>query len=279
MQFRKQHNYFNLNDDRNNRKNSQHILVLTHLQNHETYLDHYFELLDKSSYTNKYISIGLLVTDSTDNTLLKVYQHIGRLQNRWRNQFYSIDVYQKDFGFNRKIRSPTTLARARNFLLSLTLKDYHNFVFWVDVELYSYPNTIFSDFVLMNLDVVVPNCFKKRNDNLLEGYDLSNWQESDESLRYQQQLLLNQVLIKDYDNVSIGRNLLVNMITHINLDKVPLDGIGATFTMVKATIHREGAVFPPFVYQHELNTEGFAKIVKAMGFSVYGLPTYIIYHF
>lgn len=69
------------------------------------------------------------------------------------------------------------------------------------------------------------------------------------------------------------------MITHKNLDKVPLDGIGATFTMVKANIHREGAVFPPFVYQHELNTEGFAKIVKSMGFSVYGLPTYIIYHF
>lgn len=195
-QFKKQHGYFNLNDDRNNRKNPQHVLVLTHLQNHETYLDHYFELLDKSSYTNKYISIGLLVTDSTDNTLLEVYQHIGRLQNRWRNQFYSIEVYQKDFGFNRKARSLTTLARARNFLLSLTLKDYHNFVFWVDVELYSYPKTIFNDFVLMNLDVVVPNCFKKRNDNLLEGYDLSNWQESDESLRYQQQLLLNQVLIK-----------------------------------------------------------------------------------
>jgi hypothetical protein len=70
------------------------------------------------------------------------------------------------------------------------------------------------------------------------------------------------------------------MPTHTGKDyKVPLDGVGTTFTMVKATVHREGAIFPPFVYQHELDTEGFGKMVKSMGFSVYGIPSYTIYHF
>lgn len=71
---------------------------------------------------------------------------------------------------------------------------------------------------------------------------------------------------------------LVDMPTHQGT-RIPLDGVGTTFTLVKATVHREGAVFPPFVYQHELDSEGFAKMVKSMGFSVYGIPSYTIYHF
>lgn len=53
---------------------------------------------------------------------------------------------------------------------------------------------------------------------------------------------------------------------------------GATFTLVKAKVHREGANFPPFAFQHQVETEGFAKMAKAMGFGVYGLPSYLIYH-
>lgn len=72
---------------------------------------------------------------------------------------------------------------------------------------------------------------------------------------------------------------MVDMPTHLGSDlKVPLDGVGATFTLVKAHVHREGAIFPAFTYQHQVETEGFAKIAKSMGFSVYGLPGYLIYH-
>ncbi|KAI8082299.1 Anp1-domain-containing protein [Thamnidium elegans] len=271
------HNYINLN----HRDSLQHILVLTHLQNDEMYLENYFKLLDKSSYANKLISIGLLVSDSTDTTLTTAYQHVNRLQNRWRNQFHSIDVYQKDFGLDTIVDLESkrlTLAKAKNFLLSTTLKEYHNWVVWVDVKLYSYPKNIFKDLMSMDVDIIVPNCLKKREDGIVQGYDMNNWQESDQSLRYQQKVPLNQVLLKDETSI-IGRKLLVDMTTVTNYDKVPLDGVGATFTMVKATVHREGAVFPPFVYQHELDTEGFAKIAKSMGFSVYGIPAYTIYHF
>lgn len=92
---------------------------------------------------------------------------------------------------------------------------------------------------------------------------------------------------------------MVDMPTHLGkLDKVPLDGVvcfirvrfkmpysfidsfrqGATFTLVKAHVHREGANFPAFPFQHQVETEGFAKMAKAMGFGVYGLPSYLIYH-
>jgi hypothetical protein len=72
---------------------------------------------------------------------------------------------------------------------------------------------------------------------------------------------------------------MVDMPTEVASDyKVSLDGVGATFILVKAHVHREGAMFPAFPYQHQIETEGFAKIAKAMGFLVYGLPGYIIYH-
>jgi hypothetical protein len=65
---------------------------------------------------------------------------------------------------------------------------------------------------------------------------------------------------------------MVDMPTHNPpLTKVPLDGVGATFTLVKAQVHREGANFPSYPFQHQVETEGFAKMAKAMGFSVYGL--------
>jgi hypothetical protein len=43
-------------------------------------------------------------------------------------------------------------------------------------------------------------------------------------------------------------------------------------------VHREGANFPAFTFQHEVETEGFAKMAKAIGYGVYGLPAYLIYH-
>ncbi|KAK4513959.1 uncharacterized protein ATC70_005966 [Mucor velutinosus] len=282
------HNYLNLNNlnsTRFGKEANEHVLVLTPLQNDEQYLDHYFQLLDNTNYPNHLISIGLLVSDSTDDTLENLYNTVHRLQNRWRNRFYEIDVYQKDFRLDEKPDDTSlnskraTLARAKNFLLTAALREHHSWVAWVDVKLHSYPATIFSDLMLVDGDVVVPNCLLKRqDDDEFWGFDRNNWQESDLSLERQQNAAEHEVLMEDYNQYSIGRHLLVDMPTHQGT-RIPLDGVGTTFTLVKATVHREGAIFPPFVYQHELDSEGFAKMVKSMGFSVYGIPSYTIYHF
>lgn len=201
----RQHTYLNLNDLNSTaagKQQKEHVLVLTTVGNDEAYLDNYFDLLDKSSYPNALISIGLLVSDSTDDSLEKIYQHVNRLQTRWRNTFDTIDVYQKDFGVPSKVDDTSldskraTLARARNFLLSISLKEYHSWVVWVDIQLYSYPQSIFEDLMMADVDVVVPNCLLKRDDDEFWGFDRNNWQESDHSLKYQQELPLNQVLME-----------------------------------------------------------------------------------
>lgn len=201
----RQYNYINLNDLNSTvdgKKMNEHVLVLTPLQNDEQYLDNYFDLLDKSSYPNELISIGLLVSDSTDSTLEKLNTKMEELQARWKNKFYNIGVYQKEFQLDTKTDDTSlhsrraTLARARNFLLTAALREYHSWVVWVDVKLYSYPATIFEDLMSTDSDVVVPNCLQKRDDNEFWAYDRNNWQETDHSLKQQRYYSEDQVLME-----------------------------------------------------------------------------------
>ena len=45
---------------------------------------------------------------------------------------------------------------------------------------------------------------------------------------------------------------------------MPLDGVGGTALLVKAEVHRDGAMFPAFPFYHLIETEGFAKIFDQM---------------
>ncbi|GAA5824241.1 hypothetical protein JCM3770_004343 [Rhodotorula araucariae] len=72
---------------------------------------------------------------------------------------------------------------------------------------------------------------------------------------------------------------------------LPLDGVGGCAALVRADVHREGAVFPAWPpVDHQIETEGFAQLVKAlrrgsdgeMGRGgrgrMLGLPRYYVYH-
>ncbi|KAI7881194.1 Anp1-domain-containing protein [Mucor mucedo] len=270
------------------------LLVLTPLKDAEPYLERYFELLDGTTYPNELISLAFLVSDSSDNTVAALESHIHRIQSRstWfgkSHSFASVRIFKKDFEFNlsgeerhkyemQPLRR-SIMARSRNWLLTAALTPDIAWVAWVDVDVVHYPATIFGDLMRADVDVVVPNCLLKREDNEFWAYDKNNWQETDASRRIQEDLNADFVLLEGYYEFPTYRYLMVDMPTEVGLDyKVPLDGVGATFTLVKAHVHREGAMFPPFTFQHQVETEGFAKIAKAMGFSVYGLPGYLIYH-
>ena len=48
--------------------------------------------------------------------------------------------------------------------------------------------------------------------------------------------------------------------------------------LVRAEVHRVGVLFPAVLYNHQIETEGFAQIAKARGFSVLGMPLLVIKH-
>lgn len=55
-----------------------------------------------------------------------------------------------------------------------------------------------------------------------------------------------------YRELATHRLHLVDMPTHLGLAHVPLDGIGCTFTLVKAHVHREGVMFPTYVFDNQV---------------------------
>ncbi|KAF7721292.1 hypothetical protein EC973_004968 [Apophysomyces ossiformis] len=286
--------FVNLNDlqaTAQGKKKQEQVLILTPLKNAAPYLPRYFELIDRLTYPKHLISIAFLVSDTTDNTIDLLRAQADEFLNRRspKKRYHRITIYEKDFHFDlpeeerhkfelQPLRR-SYMARSRNYLLTTALKDEHAWVLWLDVDVVEYPKTILEDLQSIDGDVVVPNCLLQTEDHSFWGYDKNNWQETEESLAIQQELDPEHVLLEGYYEFLTGRKLMVDMPTHLGaLNKVPLDGVGATFTLVKAHVHREGANFPPYTFQHQVETEGFAKMAKAMGFDVYGLPGYLIYH-
>ncbi|KAI8093506.1 Anp1-domain-containing protein [Halteromyces radiatus] len=262
-----------------------HVLILTPLKNAAAYLPTYFDLVDQLDYPKSKLSLAFLVSDTTDDTVTLL-----RTQQRsWQHRYHSVHIYEKDFHFDlpedqrhqfqlQPLRR-SYMARSRNYLLSAALRPEHQWVLWLDVDVVKYPTSILQDLISVNEDVVVPNCLRLTEDGSFWGYDKNNWQETEASLTLQKELDPDYVLLEGYYEFLTNRYLMVDMPTHLGrFNKVPLDGVGATFTLVKADVHREGANFPSYAFQHQVETEGFAKMAKAMGFGVYGLPGYIIYH-
>jgi hypothetical protein len=40
-----------------------------------------------------------------------------------------------------------------------------------------------------------------------------------------------------------------------------------------------GINFPPYAFENQAETEGFAKMAKRAGYQVIGLPNYIVWHY
>lgn len=194
--------------DFNSQSSPEKILVLTPLKDAAVYLDRYFELLDRTTYPNKLISIAFLVSDSSDGTLEVLQSRARRLQSRWTHRFESIRIFQKDFDFDlpsdkrhRYEMQPlrrSIMARSRNWLLSASLRADVNWVAWVDVDVVEYPATIFEDLMRADVDVIVPNCLLKRPDNAFWAYDKNNWQETTRSREIQKGLDEEFVLLEGY---------------------------------------------------------------------------------
>ena len=84
--------------------------------------------------------------------------------------------------------------------------------------------------------------------------------------------------VEGYRELATRRNFLTDMPTHRGLAHVPLDGIGATFALVKASVHREGCLFPTVPIDGAIETEGFAALARRMGFQVVGVPGLMVFH-
>lgn len=247
----------------------QRVLILTPVKNARPYLDGYFQRLKALTYDRRHLSVALLESDSDDGT----YEHLKSAANGFEGTFSSIKIFKRDFQFRIPASLPRwesalqqarrcILARARNQLLFRALED-EDWVLWLDVDVVEYPEDLIQQLLSYNLDILHPDCVRERGG---ESYDRNAWK--------------NDGTLHMHDLRGTGQ-------------PVRIDSVGGTALLVKADLHRDGLVFPPFRYgvesdvirkkhpvwnKGEIETEGLAAMAHDMGLQCWGLPDLELLH-
>ena len=263
------------------------VLILTPVKDAKKHLPLYLELLDNLSYPKSCISLGFLEGDSQDDTLGYLQHQLSALNTRFRKA----TMWKKDYGFHIpagmyrwtssiQLKRRAILAKSRNYLLSKALQD-EDWVLWMDVDLIEYPADIIEQLLATKKEIVHPNTVKHYGG---KSYDQNAWSHK------------GKYLLHDLK----GQGPLVK-----------IHGVGGTMLLVKADIHREGLVFPPFLFGHrsslirdnnflfkeedligifglegvitgqfqgEIETEGLGIMAYEMGYECWGMPNLEILH-
>src|SRR4051812_24869971 len=116
------------------------VLILTPVKNAAGHLDTYFRGVERLTYPAESLSLGFLVSDSTDGTFEALERHLERVRPRLR----AGSLFRRDFGFTIpagmrrhapqiQVRRRSILAKSRNPQLFRALDD-ERWVLWLDVD-------------------------------------------------------------------------------------------------------------------------------------------------
>ncbi|KAL2817289.1 Anp1-domain-containing protein [Aspergillus cavernicola] len=278
----------------------ERILILTPLAR---FYPEYWDNIEKLSYPHELISLGFIIphTKDGDTATSALEQAISKTQTgAVPNRFASITILRQDFNpplasqdekerhkmANQKTRRES-MSRARNSLIFTTLGPSTSWVLWLDSDIVETPPTLIQDLTSHNRPVIVPNCYQryfntdtKKQD--IRAYDFNSWIDSSTAQSLAESMGPDEILLEGYAELPTYRSLMAYMAnTKAPNPKrvIDLDGVGGTALMVKADVHRDGAMFPAFPFYHLVETEGFAKMAKRLGYTVHGLPDYFVYHY
>ncbi len=245
------------------------VLILTPLKDAADCFEGYCRLLDSLTYPPELLTVGLLESDSRDET----YETFRANLSRVRGARQGARIWKRDFGFLLPVGVPRwsppfqvarrgVLARSRNHLLSRALGD-EDWVLWIDVDVIEAPPDLIETLLATGRDLVHPHCLRQRED---ETFDTNAWRDR-------------------------GRRHLADL--RDEGDLVRLHAVGGTVLWVRADVHRDGLVFPAFPYgtestairdpgaygvRGELETEGLGVLALDMGIQPWGMPNLVVRH-
>ncbi|MCJ1450568.1 Golgi mannosyltransferase complex subunit [Mycoblastus sanguinarius] len=280
--------------------NQETILILTPLAR---FYQGYWNNVLALSYPHSLIALGFIIPKTKEgNTATTALQAaIAACQSGPEaKRFASITILRQDFDpplssqdeserhkkENQKARR-SAMSRARNSLLFTTIGPSTSWVLWLDSDIVETPPTLIQDMASHDKPVLVPNCFQRyTNDDGkadTRPYDYNSWQDSQVAADMGASMQPDEIILEGYADIATYRTLMA-----MTADKsenrndravIPLDGVGGTALLVKAEVHRDGAMFPPFAFYHLMETEGFAKMARRLGWGCWGLPNYFVYHY
>jgi mannan polymerase complexes MNN9 subunit len=275
--------------------NRETVLILTPLAR---FYQEYWDNLLKLSYPHELITLAFIIPKNREgNTATaQLQEQITKTQKSGpeKNRFASIIIERQDFDpplasqteaerhkmENQKARR-AAMSRARNSLLFTTLGPSTSWVLWLDSDIIETPQTLIQDLASHDKAIIVPNCFQRYVDSKTKQpaerpYDFNSWQDSETARKLGESMGADEILLEGYADMATYRTLMAYMGENGGdpRQEVNLDGVGGTALLVKAEVHRDGAMFPPFSFYHLIETEGFAKMAKRLGWSATGLPNY-----
>jgi hypothetical protein len=240
------------------------VLILTPVKDAKGLVEDYCERVRSLEHPHDSISFGFLESDSSDGT----YEELLQCLPRMRKEFPRVAIEQRNFGYKVPIgvhraadhiqgARRAVLAKSRNYLLFRTLQD-EDWVLWLDVDVVEYPADIIARLIATGKDIVQPHCVLEYGG---PTYDRNGWRDH------------GQFHLDDLRGTG---------------DLVELDTVGGTMLLVRADVHREGLIFPPFPYgrenskirpgHEELETEGLGIMAQDMGYQCWGMPNLEIRH-
>lgn len=278
-------------------KNREKVLILTPLASFHA---EFWNNLILLSYPHELIDLGFIVPYNSqgNQALKKLDRAVQAVQNGPKqNRFNKITILRQDtdsldsqaekdrhaLSVQKKRRAQMSLAR--NSLLFTTIGPEHSWVLWLDSDVVETPNTLIQDLTAQDKPIIVANCYQRyiQDDGKpgIRPYDYNSWQDSETALNLAANMGDDEIILEGYAEMATYRPLMAH-----NYDPngdprsvMALDGVGGTALMVKAEVHRDGAMFPPFPFYHLIETEGFAKMAKRLGYQSWGLPHYLVYHY
>lgn len=277
-------------------RREERVLFCVPLRDALPHLPMFFDHMRNLTYPHHLIDLAFLVLDLSDDTmgLLKRHLHECQLDPTPGVAFGEVEIFEKDFGaaigqgfsdrhgFAAQGPRRKLMARARNWLWLVLLKPHHLWVYWRDADVETVPATILEDLMHHGKDVIVPNVWRPLPDWLgnQQPYDLNLWQESDGGLLLAESLDEDAVIVEGYAEYFTWRPHLAYLRDPYGDPEVEmeLDGIGGVLILARASVFRNGAHFPAFLFMKHAETEAFGKLCRRMGYSVVGLPHYVIWH-
>lgn len=277
--------------------NRESVLILTPLAR---FYPQYWENLLKLSYPHELISLGFILPRGKEGNIANaaLQEHMQKTQNNPKKAFKSITVLRQESDpplqsqseherhklENQKARR-AHMAAARNALLFSVIGPDTSWVLWLDSDIVESPPTLIQDLAAHDKPIIAANCMQRYYNKDKGGmdvrpYDFNNWQDSQTAQDLAKKMGPDEVLFEGYESMATWRSLMGHLAGKDGDDDpkkiMDLDGVGGTSLLVKAEVHRAGAMFPPFPFYHLIETEGFAKMARRLGWKSYGLPNYFV---
>lgn len=279
-------------------ENEETVLILTPLAR---FYQEYWDNLVKLSYPHEFISLGFIIPKTREGNLAfaALQAAVSNTQSGPESlRFKSITILRQDFEpplisqdekerhkMSNQVKRRSSMSKARNSLWTTLLGPSTAWVLWLDGDVVETPQSLIQDMASHNKPLLVPNCMQRYYDNDLKhesirAYDYNSWRDSDTAQQLAAKMGPDEILLEGYAEMPTYRTLMA-MLADKSDERdqrkiMALDGVGGTALLVKAEVHRDGAMFPPFPFYHMMETEGFAKMARRLGWESFGLPNYFV---